>query len=172
MSTSPLRRVFVYGTLKRGEPNHHWLTDVANGMASFVGRGTTVARYPLVIGSRYNIPFLLDVPDRGHRVRGEIYDIDDHMLGRLDVLEDYPRLYERRTEAIQCEGTAGGTGEVVSCWIYLLQRFPPHLLEERMLEEYRDSTALPYTESHDDNVFDDHHPATSPAGTGEENPRR
>uniref|UniRef100_A0A2M4CNS9 Gamma-glutamylcyclotransferase family protein n=1 Tax=Anopheles darlingi TaxID=43151 RepID=A0A2M4CNS9_ANODA len=160
---SSLRRVFVYGTLKQGEPNHHWLTDVANGTASFVGRGTTVARYPLVIGSRYNIPFLLDVPGRGHQVRGEIYDIDDRMLARLDVLEDYPRLYERRPEAIQSEGKTGGT-EVVSCWIYLLQRFPPALLEKPMLEEYRNSTALPYTESHDDKVFDDH-------GTTEEKPR-
>uniref|UniRef100_A0A2M4AQA8 Gamma-glutamylcyclotransferase family protein n=1 Tax=Anopheles triannulatus TaxID=58253 RepID=A0A2M4AQA8_9DIPT len=168
---SSLRRVFVYGTLKQGEPNHHWLTDVANGKASFVGRGTTVTRYPLVIGSRYNIPFLLDVPGRGHQVRGEIYDIDDRMLARLDVLEDYPRLYERRPEAIQsAEKGGGGTAEVVSCWIYLLQRFPPHLLEQQMLEEYRNSTGQPYTESHDANVFDQHEvPLVVPAN--DENPR-
>lgn len=23
--------VFVYGTLKRGEPNHHWLTEIERG---------------------------------------------------------------------------------------------------------------------------------------------
>ncbi|XP_058053860.1 putative gamma-glutamylcyclotransferase CG2811 [Anopheles bellator] len=153
MSLPPLRRVFVYGTLKRGEPNHHWLTSVANGEASFVGRGTTVARYPLVIGSRYNIPFLLDVAGQGHNVRGEIYTIDDRMLSRLDVLEDYPRLYERRPEEIRQEAD----GVVITCWIYLLQRFPERLLEgTELLEEYRNNAHRPYTESDDDNVFAEH----------------
>ena len=30
-------------------------------------------RYPLVIASRYNIPFLLDKPGTGNQIRGEIY---------------------------------------------------------------------------------------------------
>lgn len=59
-------KVFVYGTLKSGEPNHHWLTDLENGHASFVGAGKTIAKYPLVIASKYNIPFLLDVPGQGN----------------------------------------------------------------------------------------------------------
>lgn len=51
---------FVYGTLKRGEPNHYWLTETANGSGTFVGTGVTQNLYPLVIASRYNIPFLID----------------------------------------------------------------------------------------------------------------
>lgn len=31
--------VFVYGTLKRGEPNHHWLTNTENGTYQFLGLG-------------------------------------------------------------------------------------------------------------------------------------
>ena len=37
-------------------------------------------RYPLVIASRYNIPYLLDVPGRGEFVVGEIYAIDDEKV--------------------------------------------------------------------------------------------
>uniref|UniRef100_A0A182JDW5 Gamma-glutamylcyclotransferase family protein n=1 Tax=Anopheles atroparvus TaxID=41427 RepID=A0A182JDW5_ANOAO len=145
-----LRRVFVYGTLKRGEPNHHWLTNVENGHARFLAKGSTTIRYPLVVGSRFNIPFLLDVPGTGHYVNGEIYEIDDPMLARLDVLEDYPRLYERRTEAIRNTDD----GSVVNCLIYLLRNIPKRLLAYPMLTEYRNSSEQPYTEGTDDDVFD------------------
>lgn len=50
--------VFVYGTLKTGEPNHHWLTD-AQGRSSFLGPGLTLDTWPLVVVTKYNIPMLL-----------------------------------------------------------------------------------------------------------------
>lgn len=51
--------VLVYGTLKRGQPQEKVTTDESNGKATFVGRGQTVSKYPLVIGSKFNIPYLL-----------------------------------------------------------------------------------------------------------------
>jgi gamma-glutamylaminecyclotransferase len=56
--------------------------------------------YPLVIASRYNIPYLLDVPNCGMCVVGEIYSVDESKLRHLDVLEDYPKYYTRRVETI------------------------------------------------------------------------
>ncbi|XP_052901471.1 putative gamma-glutamylcyclotransferase CG2811 [Anopheles moucheti] len=149
MSTA-LRRVFVYGTLKKGEPNHHWLTDVGNGRVRFIAKARTTVQYPLIVASRHNVPFLLDVPGTGHFVVGEIYEIDDRMLSHLDVLEDYPKLYDRRPEVIRNEET--NTDE--SCWTYLLRSFPKHLLEKPLLEEYRDSAEKPYVEA-DDIEFDE-----------------
>ena len=52
--------VFAYGTLKRGEPNFKWLTEEAEGRVLAVGKTTT--KKVLVIGSRYNVPYLLDHP--------------------------------------------------------------------------------------------------------------
>lgn len=99
-----LRRVFVYGTLKKGEPNHHWLTNrEKNGVSRFVARGSTVVKFPLVIGTRYNIPFLLARPGVGHHIQGEIYEVDDQMFGKLDELEDYPRYYDRELQQIKTE---------------------------------------------------------------------
>lgn len=88
-------KVFVYGTLKKDQPNHYWLTSVDNGFAKFECTGKTVTKFPLIIATRYNIPFLLNVPDIGHNICGEIYNVDEKMLSNLDDLEDYPVLYDR-----------------------------------------------------------------------------
>ena len=61
-----MHKIFVYGTLKKGEPNHHWITDNSKGFANFVGPGITVEMFPLIIATKYNIPFLLDAPGKGH----------------------------------------------------------------------------------------------------------
>ena len=47
--------VFVYGTLKKGEPNHHWLSDTQNGFQQFLGQAETVNMFPLVIASRLDL---------------------------------------------------------------------------------------------------------------------
>lgn len=65
MMTSVLRTVFVYGTLKRGQPNHALLRDTAIGHASLLSPAHTRECHPLVVSSRYNLPFLLPVPGKG-----------------------------------------------------------------------------------------------------------
>lgn len=90
-----LYHVFVYGTLKKGEPNHFYFTTKTNGFAKFVCDGKTVKKFPLIIASKYNVPFLMNVPETGYNITGEIYSVDDMMFGHLDELEDYPLLYDR-----------------------------------------------------------------------------
>lgn len=63
-------KVFVYGTLKRGEPNHSTLSTESNGFAEFMCGGKTIEKFPLVV-------------------------IDEKMLNHLDTLEIYPQLYNR-----------------------------------------------------------------------------
>ena len=52
--------------MKAGESNHNVLISPESGQQEFVCAGATVEKYPLVIASRYNIPFLLDKPGTGH----------------------------------------------------------------------------------------------------------
>ncbi|PSN53029.1 putative gamma-glutamylcyclotransferase [Blattella germanica] len=139
----PLHKVFVYGTLKKGEPNHHWITDTSKGHAKLLGNGTTIDKYPLIIGTKYNIPFLLDAPGKGHNVAGEVYEVDDGMLMHLDVLEDHPSFYKRQLRSVNLIGS-----EEITCWIYLLQNFKPDLLSYDLLSDYRSagSHERPYTE--------------------------
>ena len=57
--------IFVYGTLKNGEPNHEkWLKN-GDGKSKFVGVAQTVFKWPLVIATKYNVPFLLKAPGVG-----------------------------------------------------------------------------------------------------------
>lgn len=90
-----LIHVFVYGTLKKGEPNHFYLTTTSNGFAEFVCNGKTSEKFPLIVATKYNIPFLMNVPNVGHLINGEIYSVDETMFEHLDELEDYPTLYTR-----------------------------------------------------------------------------
>ena len=52
-------RLFVYGTLKRGQPNAEQFVP-ENGFVKYVGQARTVQKWPLVIASQCNIPYLLD----------------------------------------------------------------------------------------------------------------
>lgn len=96
--------VFVYGTLKRSEPNHHVIdpslhtSPDTTGVSKFIGTARTEGRFPLVIGTRFNIPFLLDREGIGHQIKGEIYEVDEKVLEKLDALEDYPSFYDREVQ--------------------------------------------------------------------------
>ncbi len=80
-------RVFVYGTLLRGQVNHGLLAD-----ADFLGSHRTEPRYALFLLGAY--PGL--VAGGSTAVSGEVYRVKDPGLRALDRLEDYPRLYDRK----------------------------------------------------------------------------
>ncbi|KAL7286171.1 hypothetical protein TKK_0019540 [Trichogramma kaykai] len=153
---SPLQRVFVYGTLKRNEPNHHLISNAENGYAKFMGLGKTILAFPLVIATKYNIPFLLKRPGTGHNIFGEVYDVDSKMLKELDKLEEHPDFYIRMEEDIllapEKDITNGSNfesiGESTKAWIYLLPNFKESLLELPMLTSYSNegSHGLKYIE--------------------------
>lgn len=64
-----MQRVFVYGTLKKGQPNHHLISGgIESGDCRVEGVGVTEAKYPLIVTTRYNVPFLLDAPNAGNAV--------------------------------------------------------------------------------------------------------
>ncbi|XP_018044575.1 PREDICTED: putative gamma-glutamylcyclotransferase CG2811 isoform X3 [Atta colombica] len=140
---SPLHRVFVYGTLKQSEPNHGLMKDTANGYAKFLGLGKTTVQYPLVIATKYNIPFLLKKPNTGNR---------------LDELEEHPQFYERTEEtvllaseaAFKSEKTFEEVSESTKAWIYFLPKFKSSLLDGTMYKSYSNngSHGLKYCEKY------------------------
>ena len=65
MTTLQFVRLFVYGTLKSGEPNHYILSDRAIGKARLITKAKTKQKYPLVVASDFNLPFMLPVPGKG-----------------------------------------------------------------------------------------------------------
>ena len=75
------RRIFVYGTLKRGRSNHAFLSG-----QTFVGEAQTRPRYRLFDLGGY--PGMIEVAKDGRSIRGEVWDVDADCLQQLDVLED------------------------------------------------------------------------------------
>lgn len=111
--------VFVYGTLLRGESNHAvWLSD-----AHFVDDDCTASCFTLYSFGDY--PAL--VHGGSQSVLGEVYEVSDAQLERLDELEEYPGYYDR--ERIDLESgrqawvytlkedlLAGATVIISGCW--------------------------------------------------------
>lgn len=80
--------LFVYGTLKRGLRNHHFLAG-----QEFLGPARTLPGYRL-----YHCgPYPGVVADRGGpAVEGELWRVDDITLRRLDEFEGVPTVFDRR----------------------------------------------------------------------------
>ncbi|XP_062957583.1 gamma-glutamylaminecyclotransferase [Cynocephalus volans] len=121
-----MAQVFVYGTLKRGQPNHSVLLDGEHGHAAFLGLARTLERYPLVIAGEYNVPRLLNLPGTGRYVQGELYDVDKRMLRFLDAFEGCPDEYQRTPLSVQVlQGDSGPQEAVVQCFVYSTATYPP-----------------------------------------------
>ena len=96
--------IFVYGTLKQGFYNHAIMEKIG---FSYLGTGVTRNAYALVVGGKYNVPFLFepkDTPGNGgeaHQIAGEVYRISSALLDELDVLEGVAHgYYVRRKIAV------------------------------------------------------------------------
>ena len=74
-------QVFVYGTLKRGYSNAHYLHG-----QRFVGEARTQPVYRLANLGAY--PGLWTPQEDGRSIVGEVWEVDDACLERLDILED------------------------------------------------------------------------------------
>ena len=95
-----MHQVFVYGTLRPGERNHHFMAT-----ATHRGAYTTPARFTLLDTGPY--PAALD---EGHTALvGDVFSVDDDTFAALDRLEDYPVHYTRREL----------TTDYGDAWVYL-----------------------------------------------------
>lgn len=89
--------VFVYGSLKRGFYNEHFLKD-----AKLIAKdATTQQKYELYPSADYFFPYLFDEIDceKSRHIKGELYEVDEVFLTKtLDVLEGVDKgLYSRKT---------------------------------------------------------------------------
>ena len=87
--------IFVYGTLMRGEFNHHYMKD-----AYFLGEGTVPGFRK---AQRNGLP--VAVEDESDEIHGEYYRVGDRLLKRLDELEGEGVLYRRAEATIHTKGS-------------------------------------------------------------------
>ncbi len=101
--------IFVYGTLKQGGSNHHFLAGQA-----FIGRARTTPGYLLY--AIEDFPGMVRQNGGLEDVSGEVWAVDDACLARLDQLEGTADGVYRR-EAVGLE--APFAGQQVEAYLYL-----------------------------------------------------
>lgn len=120
--------IAVYGTLKKGYNNYfNYLSD-----AKFVGSGSTLDKYPLVING---LPYLIDKKGIGHNVEVDVFKVDDNELAQLDRLEGHPTWYQRRQIDIKVKD------KVKRCWVYFNLR--PIEANEKYHRSYKQEERKP-----------------------------
>jgi gamma-glutamylaminecyclotransferase len=116
--------LFVYGTLKKGFPNHENYMESAKPL----GKYRTIEKYPLVLcGARY-VPCMIDSPGKGHHVDGEVYEVDDECLNRIDALERIQDSDGYRRIVILVSPSEGINQDIKEALAYLL---PPGQIADR-----------------------------------------
>ncbi len=84
-----IHRIFVYGTLKRGKFFHD--EYLGNDKSNFLGPAKASTDFSLYIDA---LPHLVrEKTDKP--VHGELYEVDEQVLGELDKLEGHPSYYRR-----------------------------------------------------------------------------
>lgn len=102
------QRIFVYGTLKKGQYFHERYLGGTN--SNFLGSGTASRDFTLYVGAA---PHLIREPT-DTPVKGELYEVDNDVLASIDYLEAHPVVYKREIiEVFTSEG------EKVLAWAYL-----------------------------------------------------
>jgi gamma-glutamylcyclotransferase (GGCT)/AIG2-like uncharacterized protein YtfP len=105
-------KLFVYGTLKRGHTNHSLLNE-----ARYLCDASTDNNYTLFVGG---LPCLVEAAGKG--AVGELYEIDEGTLYKLDRLEGHPRFYERKTITVY----ETDSGHEVKAYAYIYPSEPPY----------------------------------------------
>jgi len=106
--------LFVYGTLMRGEHNE----QVMPSGAKFLGEASTKEGFALL---NMGLPAMIRRAGAGV-VRGEVYEVNEGILARLDRFEGHPDFYRRERVPLE--------GPVPEAWCYL--RATPYSRAEAM----------------------------------------
>lgn len=119
-----MTKLFVYGTLMKGEGNH-----ILMGDAEFKGKFKTQGKWGLInIG---NFPALVPY---SLEVEGELYEVDDEQLARIDRLEGVDAgMYQRRTINIYDMET----GEHVEADTYIWGRINAHSARTKRWSDFK-----------------------------------
>lgn len=112
-----LTKVFVYGTLKRGQSNHSLLED-----SKFLGEYS--AKDMHIINTN-NYPYAYE--EEGLQAIGELYEVNKKTMEALDTLEGYPSHYYRKEVTVQPFRHILDESKAEKAWIYYLREPRPYI---------------------------------------------
>lgn len=86
--------VFVYGSLRKGLNNHHFLNN-----SEYIGDYTSKEQFYLITYKTLKFPYLLEDLEFDRpktNIKGEIYKVNEDVLKNLDNLESNSVIYQRK----------------------------------------------------------------------------
>lgn len=106
-------KVFVYGTLRKGLAWSHLLYT-----SRFLGEAKTKNKYALYSD---RIPYVIEYKEVSQIV-GEVYEVDNETLQKLDQLEGHPNWYRRKEIEIILNNS------LILAWIYFYPQIQGKLM--------------------------------------------
>lgn len=135
--------LFVYGTLKEGFPNH-----ALNQGRRVPGTYRTRQPFPLYVvrlANEERAPWLMDLPGQGHRVTGQVFQVEPAVLQAMDAFEEVgqPTGYVR--VAIELESVDSAAGNLQAfCYLKPQNQLGLCLATEGPFDEYTQALAVGY----------------------------
>lgn len=111
-------KLFVFGSLKKGE----WANAKLAG-CMFLGKAVS---HDSFLMADVGYPMIVPVDDDGgHRVEGEIYEINAAVLAACDRYEGYPSHYTREEKLFSLDpGDGDPMPATVEAWVYFNHNLP------------------------------------------------
>lgn len=132
-----MHNLFIYGTLKRGYPNH----DEYLAKEKYVGECRTVEKYPLIIANKWFAPVMLHEPGKGKNIKGELYQVNGTTLSALDSLEHTHEARGYKRLLIEIQNIENN--RIVLAYSYFKKRQHVKDIVSEHLTEYTDQRYIP-----------------------------
>jgi len=135
--------VAVYGTLRRGYGNNHYLNN-----AQYLGTGKTKDNLRMVCEG---IPFVLSGDhEAGDNLKVEVYLVPKESMPGIDQLEGHPEWYQRKKTTVYLDGSIP-----VEPWLYFNDQHSPE--NSAYYNDFADYKQPNYAVMSTDNfMFDEH----------------
>jgi gamma-glutamylaminecyclotransferase len=130
-----MARLFAVGTLKRGFP----LSRALEG-SQYLGVFRSAERYPLVVAGPWYAPMLLKQPGHGRHILGELYELEESLLRRIDPMESVGQPGNLRVTIAVASVTGGAVRDAFAYAKAPELATPVH---SGFLEEYQDRRFIP-----------------------------
>lgn len=114
--TPALEKLFVYGTLKAGQGNHH---NIAG--AKLLGTAETAEKFAFMQNGAY--PAICKMA-RMVAVKGEVYEVTPAQLSACDVLEGHPHFYVREKTNVWITDPVRKNERCETVWVYFIKNPP------------------------------------------------